>query len=339
MRQRLFKAVCCIALMVSVFLVSFSTAFADELDINDYDPDFSSGDNVTRNVIITNTYSNRAVGEAYISNYCQFVLKGGFVYTGRLSVKFGLVCNPASFVGGYTTNAIDYSVTCSSPEVGVAYRLDASDNDEYAIYADLSFNGFYCESDLPITASLSMFLQCAGDVSNVSSVTYFLGTVTLLSAGDYVSSDWTASLPSDYNVGGVITDAANQQMQQQSQISQQEMQQQQQIANQQSQQSAQQHENLVSGYDNAANDSMLADKGSVLQGFEQQQDQAISSGQQHVADFSAQYDTAIFATMAPSFALVSTMFNTLWNGMGQFSTVLIIGLVLCVAGYILKLKH
>lgn len=145
-----------------------------------------------------------------------------------------------------------------------------------------------------------------------------------------VSTDWAGELydyPTDAIIDSDGTLIKNQTIQQQ------------QIADQQAQQSAQQHDNLVNGYDNAANDSMLADKNSVLQGFEQQQDDAINSGQQHVADFSAQYDTAIFSSMAPSFALVSTMFNTLWNGMGQFSTVLIIGLVLCVAGYILKLKH
>lgn len=167
-----------------------------------------------------------------------------------------------------------------------------------------------------------------------------------------VSTDWAGELydyPTDAIVdsdGSLIKNQTEQQaqislqeMQQQSQISQQEMQQQQQIADQQAQQSAQQHDDLVNGYDNAANDNMLADKNSVLQGFEQQQDQAISNGQQYIADFSANYDTAPLQAMAPAFMMISTWFNSLWGGMGNFSSVLIVGLMLCVAGYVLKLKH
>lgn len=226
----------------------------------------------------------------------------------------------------YMTNMSDPIIRSSLSDVGVAFDVYAKDGDHWVCDLLMSFNGLYVESMLPITFSYTLQYIVSGNASGT--VDNAIGRVTLNPATDFASRYWTATLPTEYNEGGIITEQGALDREQQKQI-----------ADQQAQQSQQQHENLVNGYDNADNNSMLSDKNSVLQGFEQQQNQAISSGQQHISDFSAQYDTAIFSSMAPSFALVSTMFNTLWNGMGQFSTVLIIGLVLCVAGYILKLKH
>lgn len=328
MKQRLLKAVSCIALMISVFFCTVFPVYADELDPNDYDPTYVVGSSVTKQVYVTNTYATRAIGQAYVSNYAIFTLPGGYVYSGQLSIYFDLHGTKQENVSAYVFNTVDHNVTCSSSDVGVAYRYVSGEDYHYRFYIDLTFNGLYAVEDLPITVGISMYAGMAADVSNVQSLSWALGKATLSGATDFVSRNWTASLPDDYNVGGVVQDSALQQMQQQ-----------QQIADQQAQQSSQQHDNLVNGYDNAANDNMLADKNSVLQGFEQQQDQAMSNGQQYVADFSANYDTARLQAMAPAFMMISTWFNDLWGGMGNFSTVLIVGLMLCVAGYILKLKH
>lgn len=137
----------------------------------------------------------------------------------------------------------------------------------------------------------------------------------------------------------VIKEQHNEQMQQQIEINQQQMQQQQEIAAAQASQSAKQHEQAINGYDNEANNAMLQDKGSQLAAYEASQGAAFDTGQKYVMDFSTNYSTSAFHNLSPSFILLSGWFNRLWSSLGNFTSILAVALVLCVAGYILKIKH
>lgn len=336
MRQKLIKVILIVILSVSVFFSFNLVAFADDSIAEDWDGyfEFDSSPVMMVEFVASNNLNNSTAytGKWSGSTTARLTIRGlqqGYSYTG-----FGYIDVPYERMyydqtALYSTANIFCTDVLTPDGISISFfqihSSDASLSQTLRIY--FYFNNYY---HVP-----------KENYAIVSFVTNIEQGVTTTSGGS-IQAYYFRSAPDDYDWAGTITFQplnADPNISDVYYMGEQQMQQQQQIADQQAQQSAQQHDNLVNGYDNAANDSMLADKNSVLQGFEQQQHDAINSGQQYVADFSAQYDTAIFSSIAPSFALVSTMFNTLWNGMGQFSTVLIIGLVLCVAGYILKLKH
>lgn len=117
------------------------------------------------------------------------------------------------------------------------------------------------------------------------------------------------------------------------------MEQQQQIADQQAEQSRQQHNEQLRGYDNSSDNAMLDNKNQELTDLENMQDSAFDSANAGVIDYQKNYDVTPFVNLAPSFALIQVWFTLLWSGIGPFAPVLAVSLSLCVAGYIIKIKH
>lgn len=372
MGQRLFKVIFFIALMVSVFFCSVSSvALADEdvgefigyidteentqyfdlTPLADLEEDDYTGSALFQvlsqrgSMYFQYAYNDSSADRSdFLGAYVApvyitigFQVERGHTYSGAVSLvgstnvdlddNFMSSTNAtAAHISSFVFNGYE-EVSPESIDVSIYPVLVYQDDGEADYTININFNNYQSTYDGYVYVNVCMNFELSTMVVNSKSEWWLQRSIAVINTH---ATDWAGTLK-DYATEAIVDSDGS--------LISNQTQQQQQIADQQSQQSAQQHENLVNGYDNVANDSMLSDKNSVLQGFEQQQDDAINSGQQHVADFSAQYDTAIFSSMAPSFALVSMMFNSLWNGMGQFSTVLIIGLVLCVAGYILKLKH
>lgn len=369
MRQRLFKAISCIALMVSVFFCNPLNVLADDSfggDIvvegvsQEYDlstlAELGPNDYTGVTSIHTQTsyafyeWSNRNLGDPFenFEHFTNFTVdvpvnfrldvERGHTYSGQVYFQLHVTFpDPStsqfvwrySFVGlgGFEQQSLYDGITVSY--YGFVNFGTVMNSGTCDVMLCVTFDNY--QPTFTGTLNVNSSFELVGSLQTMKSPSgqNYAG-IPRLYCPCSVSSDWAGELY-DYSTD-VIVDSDG------SLIKNQTIQQQQ-IANQQSQQSAQQHDNLVNGYDNAANDNMLADKNSVLKGFEQQQDQAMSDGQQYVADFSANYDTAPLQAMAPAFMMISTWFNDLWGGMGNFSTVLIVGLMLCVAGYILKLKH
>ena len=377
MRQRLIKAIFGIALSVSVFFCSYGFAHAEETSESEEDivayidsnPNLQTFDLSPLRELEEDDYTGGALFQVLsqrASMYFQyqgftfkdqgyskaegnymgayklpvyltigFQVERGHTYTGSVSLTGSTVASldddflyqmdsNQTYIGSFVFSGYD-EVSPESVDVSVYPVIVAGSEADYTI--NINFNNYQATYDGYVYCNLTLNFDLATIIYSSTNPWWVQRSVAVVNTH---ASDWAGTLK-DYPTE-VITDSTGSLISNQTQ-------QQQQIADQQAQQSAQQHQDLVNGYDNAANDTMLADKNSVLQGFEQQQDQAIDSGQQYVADFSANYDTAPLQAMAPAFMMISTWFNDLWGGMGNFSTVLIVGLMLCVAGYILKLKH
>ena len=369
MGQRLFKAIYFIVLIVSVSFCFSFTALADET---------SSGDELVAYVdtventqyfdlsvvadLMEDDYTGSAVfqvlsqrgsmyfqyqaingsGYNYLGAYVVpvyltigFQVEMGHTYSGAVS----LPCHTKISLDDNFNEGIDSNLSVISSCVFSGYTeispesVDVSlypvlgANNEFDYTVNINFNNYQSTFNGYVYCNVILNFDMSTTVYNNYKQNWTQRSVAVVNTH---ATDWAGTLK-DFATDAIIDSDG-------SLIKNQTIQQQQ-IANQQSQQSAQQHDNLVNGYDNAANDSMLADKNSVLQGFEQQQDQAISGGQQYVADYSSSFSTALLQAMAPAFMMISTWFNDLWSGMGNFSTVPVVGLMLCVAGYILKLKH
>lgn len=218
----------------------------------------------------------------------------------------------------------------------VSFMVLDSSPEGVTLMVCMYFNNYYVTTAASPNVNFTINMRHSVIIPELADITQYNWSAD--SDVDWVGNIYATSSPASQDIDSIY-DAADQQMQQQQQIADEQAAISESIAAAQSQQSAEQHQDIVSGYDSAANNDMLAEKNEVLQDFEDQQHSAISSGQQYVSDFSANYDTSTLMAMTPAFSLISTLFNGLWSGMGQFSTVLIVGLMLCVAGYILKLKH
>lgn len=365
MRQRLIKAIFCIALSVSVFFCFSSLSLADEVDtVSDEVVTFFSVEGVSEEYdfsLLADLDEDDYTGSALFQVLSQkthltflhtglnpwtekyhlvsvqsvpvyltigFQVERGHTYSGAVITKgtTKLTSQITSTIESFTLEDVSF---VSPDDIDVSmYPVLIYPSDIEASYTfNINFNNFQATYDGYVYINVVMHYNLQLSNSEALHAGYYPASGVVANTH---ASDWAGTLK-DYATDAIIDSDG-------SLIKNQTIQQQQ-IADQQAQQSAQQHDNLVNGYDNAANDNMLADKNSVLQGFEQQQDQAISGGQQYVADYSSSFSTAPLQAMAPAFMMISTWFNDLWSGMGNFSTVLVVGLMLCVAGYILKLKH
>lgn len=377
MRLRLFKAISCVALMLSVFfcisfpvladetvsseeeLVGFIDSYANVQTFNlaplaDLEEDDYTGAALFQ--VLSQrasmyfqyqgfTFKDQGYSKAegnYMGAYklpvyltIGFQVERGHTYSGAVSLTGNTVASldenfkdnvdsNQTYIGSFVFSGYD-EVSPESVDVSVYPVIVAGSDADYTI--NINFNNYQSTFDGYVYVNVTLHFDLATIIYSSKNPWWVQRSVAVVNTH---ASDWAGTLK-DYPTNAIVdSDGSliyNQTVQQQ------------QIADQQAQQSEQQHNSLINGYDNAANDNMLSDKNSVLKGFEQQQDQAMSNGQQYVADFSANYDTAPLQAMAPAFMMISTWFNDLWGGMGNFSTVLIVGLMLCVAGYILKLKH
>lgn len=347
MRQRLFKIILCVILMVSVFLshsfvaradtadvgIVFATPFFQELDSFQYSPNYHAHTYLYRVILPFhfNDNSVRPYVEGRFTSTFSFnfnvrkIANSSVSYTYALDIAdFGILGIDSQYYNlSFSRRPLHFQRVFSTESVGT-YPISIS--------SDMVINFF----DFPVsTRSLSAdywfvyvdFYVHAGDASR----NYYSFSLSDLSFSG-VSQNVFSSSDRLYSDSAPIVSSIDSNAQKQ-------MEQQQQIADQQAEQSKKQHDELVGGYDSSSNDAMLSDKNQQLLDYEAKQDAAFDSANAGVMDFQQHYDTSVFVNLAPSFALISIWFNSLWGGMGSYSVVLVISLALCVAGYILKIKH
>lgn len=365
MKSKLYRVILGIVLVVAIFLSHSQVvrAAGDDEDWPEvpghYDQPytFRSYGNVTvtsvSNVFIypdgTVSYFLNNFSNELCIGYFVLSFDPGYSYDGHMQVMLDI-----PYVYPNTVNLIrsscSLSLSCitTTGDGWVTYG-DSSysyDTNSFTIHASLNLNNFSVSTGTVVTFPINclLFGQTAAESlkTSGSAVSLYPGT-----ASSWVNDMWEAAQAFDgsttqyylYEQTKIIEKNHSEQMEQQISIAQQEMKQQQEIAAAQASQSAEQHENLVNGYDNTANNAMLQDKGNQLAAYEASQDAAFDSGQKYVTDFSSQYSTSAFTSLSPSFILLSGWFNRLWSGLGNFTSILTVALVLCVAGYILKIKH
>lgn len=334
MRRRLLKAIICIIVAVSVFCSNTSVSFAAssgplevvlrqpaifQLDDFYYDPGY-----------FPHTFHYRVVCPFYFSGSDVLpYIEGNFGVSTNLSFDFRVLATTSSSSCTYTVGVEDFGIMgvdsqyydISLSNLGV-YNSWTFVNQPVGTYPKTITEAFNINFfDFPVSLRAAsenywfFYYDFYLSVSNASRTHYSfsLGTArsSLIRANIY-STDSRL-----YSDSSPIVDAIDA------------------LA----EQSKKQHEEIKDGYDNSNDNAMLEDKNQQLTDFEAIQGSAFDSANAGVADFHSSYDTTVFTNLTPSFALIAVWFNTLWSGMGSFSVVLTVSLVLCVAGYILKIKH
>lgn len=346
MRRGFFKIIVCIVVAISVFFShSLIAQAADDLGYFDGSMTFVGLSGLTCSYVsaigtqVTNPTLYKTASGDLLLGYFVAEFEQGHVYNGYL--QFDIPVSYAASATGASYFRISFGSVYQSGDGWYSFTRSAfnssSESGSASVTAFIGFN------NLVISATANYRIPVYLHVDSFSMGTN-QNADTFLSLYPSRTSDITNVLYDDLIAGDDAGgDSVQNYIYNQTQIieknDQAAMQQQQQIADQQAEQSRQQHEDLVSGYDNSANNNMLQDKDNQLQQMESLQDQAFVNANTGVTDFQSNYDTSVFQQLAPSFMMVSLWFNELWSGMGSFSVILSISLVLCVAGYILKLRR
>lgn len=318
---------------------SYALAAEEDIDSLALEPDDFLGDfslSLSNNFFVANQSSLSLDNGSYTATYVADVtvraglsgLKPGYSYYGSVGNYVILSYTPSSLISSYRVFCSAYGD--STPDNVTTYTTfqSASNPSVYDNSLGISAQFFYF---VPVrtTFYFDVYMHVYVTLQSTSVPPAYV-RLNVSYASDFSSSlKFVLPTNTDSVLGGLydVNDTLQSQMQQQESIA----------AAQESAAQARQDQ-LVNGYDSAANDSMLADRGSQLGAYEAQQDSAFQMGQGFITDFSSNYSTSAFTAMSPSFILISDWFNQIWAGMGSFTVLLSVGLVLCVAGYILKLR-
>lgn len=326
MRQRLFKVISCIALMVSVFLFSSGTVLA-----SDYDVQFGLSTNTSTylvdfamdNMLSDNATSLYAVGNVAVPIRYALELEGGYVYNGKLMRRVTFTPSGQSSTvsyGGLTVR--DVSIPTPLDGVSISFQFAHTNPEQMDIY--IYFRDVYVPYDINLQGTFVVTLTERCAIAEGTSVSYASYILNASFAAD-TAGILDASLPSEVNLGGVVSGSAQEQMQQQ-----------QQIANQQSQQSAQQHENLVNGFDNSAIVNSNQNLSDQLGAYEAVESDLVGSAKDAISNITMDSPFTV-APLASAFSLVSTVLSAIFNSLGLYGVIVTFALtltfVLMLIGY------
>lgn len=345
--------------VLAVFLLLPSYSFADDLnddpvpyanDLGYFDGSYVFGQTASSNLYLpsvssplssneTKYYSfagEREVFAGYLT--CEF--ESGHTYSGIISFSLPFTVMAGNYISDFRSGSVSFSSHQSlyggSVEVFVVGNPSVTySNLPYSGAFQVRYSFYNFTPNATSDYRFPLYIDVAGTGITSTYPGIFSYTLGFSSPSSYTCGLYDDVLISD---GGSVQWFVDQQTTIIQEDNQAMMQQQESIANAQASQSAQQHEELVSGWDSSASDSMLQSKSDQLASYESQQDSAFNTGQEYVSDFASNYDTSNLNDLKSSFVLLSGWYTSIWNGMGNFSVILAVALVLCVAGYVLKLR-
>lgn len=353
MRQKLFKIIVAVILVVSVFLCNSLVVLASEDDEEwpevpgKFNGSITFGGSSGRMVACSgdavyapdsgDLYTDRYYSATYLLGFAVLDLQPGYSYDGYLRFSLSLPYH-FSNTSGLTNSYFSASISDSS---GSGWSSFGSSSYVSSMSGAVSLNAYVVLNNYSVSTGVNARFPIYVSISGMTrSRNADLSSVAIICDSPPfpgITNDlWEAAQVNDGSTAQYYIYEQTKLIEKNDKAA---MEQQQQIADQQAEQSRQQHENLVNGYDNSSNNTMLEEKNQQLTDLEDLQNSAFDSANAGVMDYQSNYDVTPFVNLAPSFALIQVWFTLLWNGIGPFSPVLAVSLALCVAGYILKIKH
>lgn len=283
---------------------------------NEYTQNFVSTYRVVQRVQIS--LSGYFKGHFQISSPVTFGLSqvttsGGVLVSADVSlIDYGIM----SGIGGVTPLLVgdNYTRSVTVPAAGTATA---------SLTSRLSFNfdGTFCYDDW---ATFFVYYDYA------ISATAFYGLSTYCSTGVPVLGYVDGSLKnSSISAGGAVSNDTQQIIDNQEQIA----------ASQEAAES-ERHEDTLHGWDDSEASGIQESQAAQLEGYEQQQDQAMSGAQGQIDDFTDDnFNTDVFTNNVMALGVVGTMFNDFWLSFGQYTSYFVLCLAIGVAGYIIKVRR
>lgn len=363
MRQRLIKAIFFIALSVSVFFCTDSVAFADDTDIiSDSNVTVVSEISVNETEIdLVSSYSElpdyyyqgssslktrTSFGFIYWSNQVgnslkqyeargsyemnvpiifRFTVETGHTYNGQIQFPLTMAMRnlePDEYpyqwstlsLSGMTQESIYDGITVSYYDI--LTPGGATTTPSVTLWVAISFNNFQP------TFTGDCYINAMFEVRGSMRLNYALSETSTYCP----SSILDCSVPSDY-VGDLYDFPTDSVFDSTGSLISNQTQQQQQIADQQSQQSAQQHENLVNGYDNSQDKANQEAFNSVLSTHESQEHALLEEAMTNVSD--VEMDLSWVDRLTATFSFIRTVFMAIVTASGDFG--ILITVTLCFA--------
>lgn len=353
MRQRLFKIILCMILMVSVFLSHSLVAVAadGEEDWPDvpghFDGPYIFHGFLGRSVPISsdvytvddNTYFyTRSFSGDFTVGYLSLELQSGYSYDG--TIKF-LLTVPYSFsnLDALLSSYISISVLSCSGSGWVSYGRSAlsrvAGSGSLAVEVTVQLNNYSVSTGvdvlIPIMVSVSGF---ARGESFTSPVTLDLGSPT---ASAYTNNLWEAAQAYD---GSTVQYYIYEQTKLIEKNDKAAMEQQQQIADQQAEQSRQQHDEQLHGFQDDAYNGAVSSAGGTVNDYVAAEGELMDSQHQQINDYADQnFNTGLIANYTTAIASVSTWYTQIWMSFGDFKTVFTVILSLGIAAALIGLKR
>lgn len=365
MRQRLIKAIFFIALSVSVFFCSYGFAYAEEtteseedlvayIDSNantqffDLSPladleedDYTGG--ALFQVLSQRasmyfqyqgfTFKDQGYSKAegnYLGAYklpvyltIGFQVERGHTYSGAVSLVGSTAASldedflyqmdtDQTYIGSFVFSGYD-EVSPESVDVSVYPVLIYGSEADYTI--NINFNNYQSTFDGYVYVNLTLHFDLATIIYSSNNPWWVQRSVAVVNTH---ATDWAGTLK-DYPTNAIVdSDGSlihNQTIQQQ------------QIAEQQAQQSAQQHENLVNGYDNSQDKANQEFFDSVLSTHESQEHALLEEAMTNVSD--VEMDLSWVDRLTATFSFIRTVFMAIVTASGDFG--ILITVTLCFA--------
>lgn len=377
MRQRLIKAIYCIALSVSVFFCTYSISLAaeqeEETEVSDSEvigqveligdiATFSTGDdgmeNVYQGAVTMQVYN--AVGVVNFTNMTgsELTLKTGFssfdmvipvvfrmeverghTYSGQISFPVTLDIHATDGTTGHSERWARFGIF-DVDLVSEYENVALSYYDYQPIYTTFE-NG---STGVWVNFVMNNFQSSFDGTLTLNAHLYFKASTQTLETTQvkmaYVPLfTLTASIPTDY--AGDLYDYPTAVITDStgSLISNQ-TQQQQQIADQQAQQSAQQHEDLKNGFQDDTYNSNVSNAGSSIDNYVNLESDLMNDKNQQVVNYADQaFKLDSVQPYANAILACSTFYTAIWNSFGEFNIVFVVILALGVAGLVLGLTR
>lgn len=348
MRQRLFKIMVCVILMVSVFLSHSLVAVAAD-DLGKFDGTMSFVFVNPRVVCNFNSYipDSASTGERlsafasgdFVIGYFVMELDAGHAYSGTLkfnySSSFSIANTSDVWCTGFSLNGVSTSGpswnSFSSGGYAAGVTVASTSCSAYLVLNNYSVSTT-CNVYFPIMMSLNMYSVGTSVLSPVLVSVTGSGSV-----GNIAVDLYDAVQVSD---GSTIQYYINEQTMIMEKNDKVMMQQQQQIADQQAEQSRQQHDEQLHGFQDDAYNGAVSSAGGTVNDYVAAEGELMDSQHQQINDYADQnFNTGLIANYTTAIASVSTWYTQIWMSFGDFKTVFTVILSLGIAAALIGLKR
>lgn len=350
MKKKIFKISFAVFVAVSMFFVTSIPVLAVD-ELGKFDGSYAFSPNtagtsiaITATGILnnqTNSYYHYAK-ETFMVGRFVLDLEEGHIYSGTMSCNLDLsstIWNSSGSVS-VTSSTVSFSVVpLSGPGwyVSGASFTGGAPNGEGSgnPLARVVFNNFTVSSNVTVTIPVY-----------ISFTQSYVTNQSLGNSQAYITSSPVSTVYNDLyddilsQDGSSVQDSIYQQQQNDNANTQEIIDNQNQIAQEQASQSAQQHDELINGWDSSGASSTQESQQAQLEDFENQQDSAMDDAQGNIDGFTEDnFNTDAFTDNIMAIGVVSTIFNGFWMSFGQYTVYLVLCLTIGVAGYILKVRR
>lgn len=331
--QRLFKILISVSLAVAVFMLPLGTAYADESEY------WSGSFGASGNVCVMNwnsdpvylpdttayraTYSGTTTMRVQMNNvqkghtysgiaYFDIPFTRQFAQEGYLYGRAGLYCSEVSAPDG----------------ISLGFQLLSDDFVEnWTVRVYVYLDEFYVSQESNVIFSFNVNVTQSVLTSSggyLEDNYYWIGEYN----GEYAGTVIDSVIDSNSQVGAAY-DVGQQQMNQQEQIAQEQAARDESIAAEQASQSAQQHDEVVNGFDNSEAEVGQEEFDTALNDFHDRESDILDGA---MTDINAvELDTSVFDNLVPTFEFIRLVFMSIVTATGDFGILITITLSICLA--------